>query len=139
MVNYKAGKIYVNLTENETNMLNLLVDIVGENRSDLVRRLLFQEAKRAVAFLDDEETPLWLELVKRAEMERDYMEFQRGELISEGRKKAYKERTGIDMDVYRERQMDELKDKQREWQRAHRLKKKMEQLKKYEERWEDEL
>lgn len=134
MINYKAGKVYVNLTEKETSMLNLLVDIIGESRSDLVRRLLFQEAKRAVAYLDEEETPLWLDLIKQAEMERDYMGFQKGEAISEGRKKAYKERTGLDMDIYREREMDELKDKQREWQRAHRRKKKMEALKEYQEK-----
>ena len=133
MINYKAGKLYVNLTKKETDMLNLLVDIIGENRSEMVRRLLIQEAKRAVAYLDDEETPLWISLIKDVEMERDYMSFQKGEAIREGRRKAYKERTGVDMDIYREREMDELRDKQREWQRSHRRKERMKKLEEFKE------
>lgn len=135
MINYKAGKLYVNLTKKETDMLNLLVDIIGENRSEMVRRLLIQEAKRAVAYLDDEETPLWISLIKDVEMERDYMSFQKGEAIREGRRKAYKERTGVDMDIYREREMDELKDKQREWQRNHRRKERMKKLEEFKEEY----
>lgn len=136
MINYDAGAVIFKLTKKELDMVNLLTEIIGENRSELMRRLVYQEAKRAVAYLDDEETPLWLNLIKQAEMERDYMTFQKGEQISAGRKKAYKEKTGVDMDVYREREMDELKDKQREWQRAHRRKIKMEKLKQYEEKHE---
>ena len=135
MINYKAGKLYVNLTKRETDMLNLMVDILGENRSEMVRRLLIQEAKRATAYLGDEETTLWSALIKEVEMERDYMVFQKGEQIREGRRKAYKERTGIDMDIYRERDMDDLKDKQREWQRQHRLKEKMKKLAEFEEKY----
>lgn len=133
MINYDAGAVIFKLTKKELDMINLLTEIVGENRSELMRRLVYQEAKRAVAYLDDEETPLWLNLIKQAEMERDYMTFQKGEQISAGRKKAYKEKTGVDMDIYREREMDELKDKQRQWQRNHRRKIKMEKLKQYEE------
>jgi hypothetical protein len=106
-----------------------MTDILGENKSEMVRRLLLVEAQRCVAYLDDEEIPLWLDLLKQIEIERDYMLLQRGEKISEGRRKAYKERTGIDMDIYREREMDERKDKQREWQRNHRRKVKMQKLK----------
>ena len=136
MINYDAGAVIFKLTKKELDMVNLLTEIVSENRSELMRRLVYQEAKRAVAYLDDEETPLWLNLIKQAEMERDYMTFQKGEQISAGRKKAYKEKTGVDMDIYREREMDELKDKQRQWQRNHRRKIKMEKLKQYEENHE---
>lgn len=135
MINYKAGKLYVNLTKKEADMLNLMVDILGENRSELVRRLLIQEAKRATAYLGDEETTLWASLIKDVEMERDYMTFQKGEQIRDGRRKAYKERTGVDMDIYREREMDDLKDKQRNWQRQHRLKEKMKKLAEFEEKY----
>ena len=135
MIDYKAGKLYVNLTKKETDMLNLMVDILGENRSELVRRLLIQEAKRATAYLGEEETVLWASLIKDVEMERDYMTFQKGEQIRDGRRKAYKERTGVDMDIYREREMDDIKDKQREWQRQHRLKEKMKKLAEFEEKY----
>lgn len=128
-VNYNARQMQIKITEKEYQMVSLLTDILGENKSELVRRLLLTEGQRAVAYLDDEETPLWLDLLKQIEIERDYMLLQRGEKISEGRRKAYKERTGIDMDIYREREMDELKDKQREWQRSRRRKLKMQKLK----------
>lgn len=128
-VNYNARQIQIKITEKEYQMMSLMTDILGENKSEMVRRLLLTEAQRCVAYLDDEEIPLWLDLLKQIEIERDYMLFQRGEKISEGRRKAYKERTGIDMDIYREREMDERKDKQREWQRNHRRKVKMQKLK----------
>lgn len=128
-VNYNARQMQIKITEKEYQMVSLLTDILGENKSELVRRLLLTEGQRAVAYLDDEEIPLWLDLLKQIEIERDYMLLQRGDKISEGRRKAYKERTGIDMDIYREREMDELKDKQREWQRSRRRKLKMQKLK----------
>lgn len=128
-VNYNARQMQIKITEKEYQMVSLLTDILGENKSELVRRLLLTEGQRAVAYLDDEETALWLDLLKQIEIERDYMLLQRGDKISEGRRKAYKERTGIDMDIYREREMDELKDKQREWQRSRRRKLKMQKLK----------
>lgn len=128
-VNYNARQMQIKITEKEYQMVSLLTDILGENKSELVRRLLLTEGQRAVAYLDEEETALWLDLLKQIEIERDYMLLQRGEKISEGRRKAYKERTGIDMDIYREREMDELKDKQREWQRSRRRKLKMQKLK----------
>lgn len=133
-VNYNARQMQIKITEKEYQMVSLLTDILGENKSELVRRLLLTEGQRAVAYLDDEETPLWLDLLKQIEIERDYMLLQRGEKISEGRRKAYKERTGIDMDIYREREMDELKDKQREWQRNRRRKLKMQKLKELQEK-----
>ena len=128
-VKYNARQMQIKITEKEYQMVSLLTDILGENKSELVRRLLLTEGQRAVAYLDDEETALWLDLLKQIEIERDYMLLQRGDKISEGRRKAYKERTGIDMDIYREREMDELKDKQREWQRSRRRKLKMQKLK----------
>lgn len=133
-VNYNARQIQIKITEKEYQMVSLLTDILGENKSELVRRLLLTEGQRAAAYLDDEETPLWLDLLKQIEIERDYMLLQRGEKISEGRRKAYKERTGIDMNIYREREMDELKDKQREWQRSRRRKLKMQKLKELDEK-----
>lgn len=133
-VNYNARQMQIKITEKEYQMVSLLTDILGENKSELVRRLLLTEGQRAVAYLDEEETALWLDLLKQIEIERDYMLLQRGEKISEGRRKAYKERTGIDMDIYREREMDELKDKQREWQRSRRRKLKMQKLKELQEK-----
>lgn len=133
-VNYNARQIQIKITEKEYQMVSLLTDILGENKSELVRRLLLTEGQRAVAYLDDEETALWLDLLKQIEIERDYMLLQRGDKISEGRRKAYKERTGIDMDIYREREMDERKDKQREWQRNRRRKLKMQKLKELQEK-----
>ena len=133
-VNYNARQMQIKITEKEYQMVSLLTDILGENKSELVRRLLLTEGQRAAAYLDDEETPLWLDLLKQIEIERDYMLLQRGEKISEGRQKAYKERTGIDMNIYREREMDELKDKQREWQRNRRRKLKMQKLKELDEK-----
>lgn len=133
-VNYNARQMQIKITEKEYQMVSLLTDILGENKSELVRRLLLTEGQRAVAYLDEEETALWLDLLKQIEIERDYMLLQRGEKISEGRRKAYKERTGIDMDIYREREMDELKDKQREWQRSRRRKLKMQRLKELQEK-----
>ena len=41
------------------------------------------------------------------------------------------------MDIYREREMDELRDKQRQWQRNHRRKIKMEKLKALEGKWNE--
>lgn len=133
-VNYNARQMQIKITEKEYQMVSLLTDILGENKSELVRRLLLTEGQRAVAYLDEEETALWLDLLKQIEIERDYMLLQRGDKISEGRRKAYKERTGIDMDIYREREMDELKDKQREWQRSRRRKLKMQKLKELQEK-----
>ena len=133
-VDYNARQMQIKITEKEYQMVSLLTDILGENKSELVRRLLLTEGQRAAAYLDDEETPLWLDLLKQIEIERDYMLLQRGEKISEGRRKAYRERTGIDMDIYREREMDELKDKQREWQRSRRRKLKMQKLKELDEK-----
>ena len=137
MTDYSASNVIFKITDKEKEIINLLTEILDEKRSEIMRRLLYQEAKRAVAYLDDEEIPLWLELIRQAEMERDMMGFQRGEAISEGRRRNYKEKTGIDMDIYREREMDELRDKQRQWQRNHRRKVKMEKLKALEEKWNE--
>ena len=137
MTDYSASNVIFKITDKEKEIINLLTEILDEKRSEIMRRLLYQEAKRAVAYLDDEEIPLWLELIRQAEMERDMMGFQRGEAISEGRRRNYKEKTGIDMDIYREREMDELRDKQRQWQRNHRRKIKMEKLKALEGKWNE--
>lgn len=125
----------VKMTEKQRMMFGIMADILDEKRSTIVRRLLIAEAKRLAAELEGEELELWCDLINQIEKAEDYHRFKVGEAISEGRKAAYKERTGIEMSIYRERKMDELKDKQREWQRQHRLKIKMQQLRELEEKY----
>lgn len=139
MDNYYDKQLQIKLTKKQCEMLGVLVDILGENRSKIVRRLLISEGKRAAAYLEGDELDLWVALLNQIEMEEELHEFTVGEAISRGRQKAYKEKTGKDMSVIDDRELDTLAGKQRMWQRNHRKKVKLEKLKKLADKWDFEI
>lgn len=126
---YYTKILAVKLTEKQKMMMGIMVDILGESRSEIVRRLLMAEAKKCAAQLEGEELELWVELINQIEKEEDYHEFAVGEAVSEGMKKAYYERTGEVLGYDDEANLKTLADKNRVWQRNYRAKKKMEKLK----------
>lgn len=133
---YYTKNLMVKITEKQRLMLGIMVEVLGESRSAVVRRLLMGEAKRLAAELEGEELDLWLDLVNQIEKEEDYHEFVVGEAISQGMKESYFERTGKTLGYDDETKLKTLADKQRVWQRHHRLKKKMEALKRLDEEYE---
>jgi len=126
---YYTKSLMVKITEKQKMMMSIMVDILGESRSQIVRRLLMAEAKKCAANLEGEELELWVELINQIEKEEDYHEFAVGEAVSEGMKKAYYERTGEVLGYDDEANLKTLADKNRVWQRHYRAKKKMEKLK----------
>ena len=142
MANYVNKDLYytkglmVKLTEKQRMMVGLMVDILGESRSEIVRRLLVAEAKRCAAILDGEELELWVQLINEIDKEEDYHQFAVGEAVSEGMKKAYRERTGKELGYDDETTMRTYADKQRVWQRNYRAKKKFAKLKELEKFYE---
>lgn len=126
---YYTKILAVKLTEKQKMMMGIMVDILGESRSEIVRRLLMAEAKKCAANLEGEELELWVELINQIEKEEDYHEFAVGEAVSEGMKKAHYERTGEVLGYDDEANLKTLADKNRVWQRNYRAKKKMEKLK----------
>lgn len=126
---YYTKNLMVKITEKQRMMIGIMVDVLGENRSQIVRRLLMAEAKKCAANLEGEELELWIELINQIEKEEDYHEFAVGEAVSQGMKKAYFERTGEVLGYDDETTMKTIADKQRVWQRNYRAKKKMEKLK----------
>lgn len=134
---YYNKNLMVKITEKQRLMLGIMVDVLGESRSAIVRRLLMVEAKKCAAEMDGEELELWLDLINQIEKEEDYHEFVVGEAISEGMKKSYFERTGEVMGYDDEATLKTNADKQRVWQRNYRLKKKMEALKKLEKEYNE--
>lgn len=126
---YYTKNLQVKITEKQKMLMSIMVDILGEDRSKIVRRLLIAEAKRVSAELEGEELELWVELINQIEKEEDYHEFAVGEAVSEGMKKAYFERTGEVLGYDDEADLKTLADKNRVWQRHYRAKKKMEKLK----------
>lgn len=126
---YYTKMLAVKLTEKQKMMMGIMVDILGESRSEIVRRLLMAEAKKCAAQLEGEELELWVELINQIEKEEDYHEFAVGEAVSEGMKKAHYERTGEVLGYDDEANLKTLADKNRVWQRHYRAKKKMEKLK----------
>lgn len=133
---YYTKILAVKLTEKQKMMVGILVDVLGESRSKIVRRLLMAEAKRAAALLEGEELELWVDLINQIEKEEDFHEFAVGEAVSEGMKKAYYERTGKELGYDDEANLKTLADKNRVWQRHHRAKKKLEKLKALKEEYE---
>lgn len=133
---YYAKNLMVKITEKQKMMMGIMVDILGESRSQIVRRLIMAEAKRAAALLEGEELELWVDLINQIEKEEDYHEFAVGEAVSEGMKKAYYERTGEVLGYDDETTLKTNADKQRVWQRNYRAKKKMEKLKALQEEHE---
>lgn len=126
---YYTKSLMVKITEKQKMMIGIMVDVLGESRSQIVRRLLMTEAKKCAANLEGEELELWVELINQIEKEEDYHEFAVGEAVSEGMKKAYYERTGEELGYDDEANLKTLADKNRVWQRHYRAKKKMEKLK----------
>lgn len=134
---YYTKGLMIKITEKQRLMLGIMSEILGENRSKIVRRLLMTEAKRVAALIDDEEElSLWTDLINQIEKEEDYHEFVVGEAVSQGMRDAYYEKTGKVMGQDDERNLKTLADKQRVWQRQHRAKIKMQRLKELEKEYE---
>lgn len=130
---YYTKNLMVKITEKQKMMMSIMVDILGESRSQIVRRLLIVEAKRVAAQLEGEELELWIDLINQIEKEEDYHEIVVGDAISQGMKEAYFQRTGEVLGYDDETTMKTNADKQRVWQRNYRAKKKMEKLKELKE------
>lgn len=130
---YYTKSLMVKITERQKMMIGILVDILGESRSQIVRRLIMAEAKRAAANLEGEDLELWTDLISQIEKEEDYHEIVVGDAISQGMKEAYYERTGEVLGYDDETNLKTEADKQRVWQRHYRAKKKMEKLKELKE------
>lgn len=130
---YYTKNLMVKITEKQKMMMSIMVDILGESRSQIVRRLLIVEAKKVAAQLEGEELELWIDLINQIEKEEDYHEIVVGDAISQGMKEAYFERTGEALGYDDETTMKTNADKQRVWQRNYRAKKKMEKLKELKE------
>lgn len=133
---YYTKSLMVKITEKQKMMMSIMVDILGESRSQIVRRLLMVEAKKVAAQLEGEELELWIDLINQIEKEEDYHEIVVGDAISQGMKEAYFERTGEVLGYDDETTMKTNADKQRVWQRNYRAKKKMEKLKELKEEHE---
>ena len=130
---YYTKNLMVKITEKQKMMMSIMVDILGESRSQIVRRLLMVEAKKVAAQLEGEELELWIDLINQIEKEEDYHEIVVGDAISQGMKEAYFERTGEVLGYDDETTMKTNADKQRVWQRNYRAKKKMQKLKELKE------
>ena len=130
---YYTKNLMVKITEKQKMMMSIMVDILGESRSQIVRRLLIVEAKKVAAQLEGEELELWIDLINQIEKEEDYHEIVVGDAISQGMKEAYFERTGEVLGYDDETTMKTNADKQRVWKRNYRAKKKMEKLKELKE------
>lgn len=130
---YYTKNLMVKITDKQKMMMSIMVDILGESRSQIVRRLLMVEAKKVAAQLEGEELELWIELINQIEKEEDYHEIVVGEAISQGMKESYYERTGEVLGYDDETTMKTASDKQRVWQRNYRAKKKMQKLKELKE------
>ena len=126
---YYTKNLMVKITEKQKMMMSIMVDILGESRSQIVRRLLIVEAKKVAAQLEGEELELWIDLINQIAKEEDYHEIVVGDAISQGMKEAYFQRTGEVLGYDDETTMKTNADKQRVWQRNYRAKKKMEKLK----------
>lgn len=134
---YYTKNVMVKITEKQRLMLSLMADILDENRSHIVRRLLMVEAKKVAAQLDGEELELWIDLINQIDKEEDFHEFEVGEAISQGMKEAYFERTGKALGYDDETTMKTNADKQRVWQRNYRAKQKFNKIKELEKMYED--
>ena len=130
---YYTKNLMVKITEKQKMMMSIMVDILGESRSQIVRRLLIVEAKKVAAQLEGEELELWIDLINQIEKEEDYHEIVVGDAISQGMKEAYFERTGEVLGYDDETTMKTNADKQRVWQRNYRAKKKMQKRKELKE------
>lgn len=78
---YYTKNLMVKITEKQKMMMSIMVDILGESRSQIVRRLLMVEAKKVAAQLEGEELELWIELINQIEKEEDYHEIVVGKQL----------------------------------------------------------
>ena len=69
---YYTKNLMVKITEKQKMMMSIMVDILGESRSQIVRRLLIVEAKKVAAQLEGEELELWIDLINQIEKDEDY-------------------------------------------------------------------
>lgn len=132
---YYVKNLMVKITEKQRLMLGILVEVLGESRSHIVRRLLMVEAKKAATQMEGEELELWLDLISQIEKEEDYHEFLVAEAIEAGRRKAYRERTGMELDDYKARKLSNDAIAQRNWHRRKRIEARMKKLKELDEQY----
>lgn len=133
---YYTKNLMVKITEKQRLMLGIMTEVLGENRSAIVRRLLMIEAKKIAAQLEGEELELWLDLINQIEKEEDYHQFLWAEAIEKGRREAYFERTGIELDDVEARKMTNDAIAQRNWHRKKRVEERMKKLKELENKYE---
>ena len=132
---YYTKNRMVKITEKQRQMLGIMVDILDESRSHIVRRLLMVEAKKVAAQLEGEELELWLDLINQIEKEEDYHEFLWAEAIERGRREAYLDRTGIELDDVKARKLTNDAIAQRNWHRKKRVEERMAKLKELEKKY----
>lgn len=134
---YYKKILAVKLTEKQKMLIDIMVELLGEDRSKIVRRLIMAEAKKTASILTGEELTLWVNLINQIAREEDYHEFAIGEAISQGMRDAYREKTGRELGYDDETALKTQADKQRVWQRHYRAKQKMLKLKELEEQYKD--
>ena len=134
---YYKKILAVKLTEKQKMLIDIMVELLGEDRSKIVRRLIMAEAKKTASVLTGEELTLWVNLINQIAREEDYHEFAIGEAISQGMRDAYREKTGKELGYDDESALKTQADKQRVWQRHYRAKQKMLKLKELEEQYKD--
>jgi hypothetical protein len=134
---YYKKILAVKLTEKQKMLIDIMVELLGEDRSKIVRRLIMAEAKKTASMLTGEELTLWVNLINQIAREEDYHEFAIGEAISQGMRDAYREKTGKELGYDDETALKTQADKQRVWQRHYRAKQKMLKLKELEEQYKD--
>jgi hypothetical protein len=88
-----------------------------------------EEAKKLCFKLEGEECELWRSLVNMIERDEDYHEIAVSNAIEEGRKRAFFERTGIELDDVKARKMSNDAIAQRNWHRKKRIEAKMRKIK----------
>lgn len=132
---YYTKVMSIKFTDKQKQMFGIMSDILGESRSAIVRRLLMAEAKRCAAMLEGEELELWTNLISQIEKEEDIHDFVAGEAVAEGRRKAYKERTGIELDDVKARKMSNTAIAQKNWHRKKRIADNLAKLKEIEDKY----
>ena len=132
---YYTKVMSIKFTDKQKQLLGIMSDILNESRSAIVRRLVMSEAKRCAALLEGEELELWTDLINQIEKEEDIHDFVAGEAVAEGRRKAYKERTGQELDDTTAYKMTKSAIAQRDWHRKRRIAERLEKLKEIEDKY----
>lgn len=132
---YYTKFLMVKVTEKQKEMISIMVKLLGESRSEIVRRLLMEEAKEISNNLKGQELESWNNLIRNIEMEEDYHSIVIGEAVSKGMKDAYRERTGKKLGYDDKANLKTLTDKNRVWQRNYRANKKADKLKELDKKY----